>query len=251
MNEAEQVDSGITLDNDNVTEEINEESVPQLEEAPEVEKPEEPAEELDGVQKRINKITFDKHEEQRRADKLQAELDELKAKQPATTQAEPKLEDYDYDEQAYNSALISYKVKQTASEMVSDQRKLEQERQAKIEQEKVTANFNEKVAVFAKDKPDYVEAVSKIPILQPSVLDGLMRDENGAELVYHLANNLDVADQIVNMNPINAMYELGKISSRLSKVEPIKPSSAPDPIEPLKSNGITAKDRGPEGATFE
>jgi len=77
-----------------------------------------------GVQKRINEITADKHRERRRADALAKELSELKAVAPSVLVTDtPKLEDFDYDDAAFNRAYISHQVQKTVAENTNDQRK--------------------------------------------------------------------------------------------------------------------------------
>ena len=70
-------------------------------------------------------------------------------------------------------------------------------------------------------------------------------------MIYHLGENLDLADKVANMSPSNAMMEIGRISVSMNAAKNIKPSTAPDPIEPISSGGSISQDRGPKGATFE
>ena len=72
---------------------------------PEVEPPKE-----DGFQKRINKVTAAKYAAERRAEELERKLKELETAKPA--KPAPTLEDFDFDEAAYQAALIESKVEQ-------------------------------------------------------------------------------------------------------------------------------------------
>ncbi len=243
--QAEQVEPMTELDQkiQEAISETNEESAPQLEEVPEVEKPEELAEETPkevkpkdgGFQKRINKVTADKWEQQRRADALQEELNQLKStQQTANIQtSEPKLEDYDYDEQAFNSALIDYKVELKANEIAAKQ----QESSKQQDQANIAKEFESKSAEFAEGKDDFIEVLGKVPVLQPTVLNAVMSESNGPELAYFLGKHLDIADKIASMNPIAAAVEIGKLSMKLSEPKQIKPSSAPEPIDGVSSGG--------------
>ena len=188
----------------------------------------------DKFQDRINKVTADKWEEKRRADALQDELNKLRS-QPVTKklEAEPKLEDFDYDDQAYNSALIDYKVELKAQSLAKAQ---QDEREQALKSE-TTRKFMENAALIADKKPDFNEVLAKVPTLQPMVLQAVMEDSKGPELAYYLGTHLDIADKITRMNPIAAAIELGRISGRLSEAKPIKTSSAPEPVEPISSGG--------------
>lgn len=260
-NQAEQADSGITFDEevDNaISQDANEESAPQEDESPAVETPEKSAEETpkqDGFQKRINKVTHDKYEQSRRADTAEAKIVELEAKIASNVAPlrEPKLEDpdIDYDEDKLIQAKIDYKVDLAISKKSKTDDKLRQESQAQQTREDVSKKFLANCEVFAKDKKDFNEVLQSVPTLQPAVLDELMDSENSAELAYFLGSHLDIADKVANMNPVRAGVELGKIAARLAEPKHIKPSNAPDPIDPLKGGGSTSTERGPKGATFE
>ena len=249
MNNAEQVEpiSELDLKIKEALEEANEESAPQLEEVPEVEKPEETAEETkpednkpkeDGFQKRINKVTADKWEATRRAEAAEAKLAEMQTAPPSTQSGEPQLEDFDYDEQKFNSALIDYKVDLKAQSLQQQQ----QDSQVKQAKSEATRRFTENSAKFAVDKPDFNEVLGKVPTLQPAVLDELMSRENGPELAYFLGSHADIADSIINMNPVAAGIKIGEISRKLAEPKQIKPSSAPEPIEAVSSGGTVESD---------
>ncbi len=264
-NQAEQAASGITFDNevDNaISQDANEGSAPQVDENPAVETPEDKVEEIkkeadpqDGFQKRINKVTADKYEQQRRADAAEAKNAELEAKIASNTpQAkEPELSDpdIDYDEDKLLQARINYGVNKAVAETTKNTQQTQKEERSAQAKADINQKFTERAKVFAEDKKDYMEVMGKVPILQPSVLDAVMERENGPELVYFLGNHLDIADSIINMNPVAAGIKIGEISRKLAEPKQIKPSGAPDPIDPLKGSGVTATDRGPKGATFE
>lgn len=202
-----------------------------------------------GVQDRINKITADKHAEIRkreaeakRADDLQAKLDELEAKKP--TLKEPTLEEHDYDTEAYDKANVNYQVQeQVKSELANQKAKQEQlDQQAKIQQS--LDKFNERAIALGKE--DFADKANAVPQLPEGVASAIMSLENGAEMVYHLGTNLDKADALANMTPMAAMMELGKISAQMSIKPEIKTSAAPDPIEPVTAGSALSSDIGDE-----
>jgi hypothetical protein len=260
---AEQVESGITFDEevDNaISNDATEESAPQEDESPAAEMPEEIASEAEGqlserAQKRFNKVTFDKHEQARRADTAEAKIVELEAKIASNVPPlrEPKLEDpdIDFDEDKLIQAKIDYKVDLAISKKSKGDDKLRQESQAEQNREDISKKFLANCEVFAKDKKDFNEVLQSVPPLQPAVLDELMVSEQSAALAYFLGNHQELANKIVKMNPVRAGVELGKIAARLAEPKQIKPSDAPDPIDPLKGGGKTTTERGPKGATFE
>ena len=192
----------------------------------------------DAIQKRINKITAEKYAEKRRADELERKLKEREAPQVQTQNAEPKLEDFDYDDAAYNRAMIQYEVGKVRAELQDGQKQEEQKRAQQTREN----NFNDKVSEFKKTATDYEQVVSNIPELPEQTLNAVMLSEKAPELAYYLGKHLDVADQIATMDPISAAMKLGQISAQLSApIKTVKPSAAPEPIEPVNSGGVSNK----------
>ena len=243
-------DDGITLDGGEtveatevVTAEVVQETKPS-ESAPEDVKPE------DGFQKRINKVTADKYAEKRRADELQRQLDERNDKpEVQAVKDAPKLEDFEYDQDAFNAALIDYKVELGISKAVAKVTSTQSDAAKTAESEEAQKGFNDRIISMAKN--DWDEVANKVPTLPPGVADALVRSENGAELIYHLGSHLDLADKVANMSPQAAMMELGRISVTMAATPAVKLSAAPDPIEPLNSGGSISQEAGPKGATYE
>ena len=207
------------------------------------------ATENDKVQARFNQITADKYAEKRRADEAEDRLAQIKANQPAPiVKGEPKLEDFDFDESAHMAALIDYKVEQKAQEIQQDQQRQVQAQTA----EATLNNFQEKVVSFQKQAPDFEAIVAAVPQLPQETLDAIMQNEKGPELAYYLGKHLNVADEIVNMSPIQAAMKLGQISVQLTATpQTVKTSAAPEPIEPIMGEGNLTKDDGLAGATYE
>jgi hypothetical protein len=205
-----------------------------------VETPAEP----DGVQKRINKITADKYEEKRRADALAQELEALKAQQQATPQqpsAEPKLEDFEFDDAKYQAALIDHKINQRLSQQQAQQKQAQEQ----ARKEELAKSFSAKVAAFTETAPDYQEVIANVPTLPGETLDAVMSLDNGAQVAYYLGKHLDVADEIATASPIQAAMRLGEIRAQLANTKSnIKPSAAPAPVETLSSGGGVDKDLG-------
>ena len=233
MSEEQAADAVAELDQlDQMIEDaINEEPAPQEDETPEVEKPKaKTGEEDSNIQKRFNKITADKWDAINRAKQLEEENERLKQQQVVKPQVDgkPTLEQFDYDDEQYQEALIDWKVNQKAAEITQQQ----QEQLKKQEQSQVISDFNARALEFAKGKTDFNDALAAIPTLNPLVLDSLMAMDNGPEVAYFLGNHLDVADQLASLNPVNGGIKLGELSHKLRSSKP-KISNAPDPIEPV------------------
>ena len=213
------------------------ESAPVEEATPESTDAEKPKD--DGVQTRFNKITAEKYAEKRRADKLQKELEEARAQNTAPPLTEPTLEGHDYDTDAFNEANVQYQIQQgVKNELELQSQQAANQKQAEAQQ-KLQDDFEKRVNDFGK--ADFSEKANAIPTLPPGVANAMMQSEQGAEMIYHLGENLEKADSLANMTPEAAMMELGRLSVQLSTKPEIKLSAAPDPIEPLNSGGSLEK----------
>lgn len=202
---------------------------------PETTEAEQPTE--DGFQKRINKVTADKYDAIRkqeladkRADDLQAKLDKLNE---SATLTEPKLEDHDFDEDAFNKAQVDFNVQEQVKSELAKQAAEQEQKNQDAEAQKITDSFNEQITALGKE--DFTAKAESIPELPPGVAGAIMSLENGAEIVYHLGTHLDKADLLSSMSPMTAMAEIGRISSQISVKPEIQTSAAPDPIEPVNS----------------
>tara|TARA_R110000868_G_C10972546_1_gene770348 strand:- start:9822 stop:10643 length:822 start_codon:yes stop_codon:yes gene_type:complete len=262
-NEAEEAvsesnDYGVTYDSDEeIVEDPAEDEAEEeaddanVESAPtegDVDEPEEP----DAVQKRINKITAEKYEERRKAEKLQRELEELRANKSGTnqpTQGEPKLADFDYNDEEYQSALFDYKLDQR--EIARKEGEIKANETARID--KINETFNANLAVFSETAKDYQDVVKDLPELPNETLSAVMQMDNGPQIAYYLGKHLDVADTVANLSPIMAAIELGKISTRLAGVTAPqkKQSAAPSPVDRINSGGSLSSGGGAKGARYE
>jgi hypothetical protein len=92
-----------------------------------------------GFQKRINKITADKHAERKRANDLQLELDAIKARQTQEPQHAPTLEQFDYDEDKFIQAKIDYAVTQKTRELGVQQENSRRQQEQEARQQKYAA----------------------------------------------------------------------------------------------------------------
>lgn len=245
MSEIEDLDGIDVITGDEVeVEEVEEEEQPQAseEENQEPEKDQGKKEVSTGVLKKINKLTKRFYQERGEKEELKRKLAEYENKAPQVSE-EPKIEDFDYDDEAHKAALIKYNVQQAMSER--DQKN--QELQGKSEQEKLNEDFNKKVAESGIPESEYSESFnnlleSKIPFSN-DVIEAIQSDDNGAHLTHYLGKNLEVADRIASMSPTQAAMELGKISTQISQSRVKKTTNAPDPVTTVGSgSGTISKD---------
>lgn len=199
-----------------------------------VETPSEPAQ--DAVQKRINKITAEKYEQKRRADDLQARLDAQVAPAQATPTDAPKLEDFDYDDEQFQSASIQYQVNKALASQQDTvvQQHAEQSRQA------VVNEFTNKEAEYIGEHPEYADEITNLPVFQEGTLNAIY--ELGPKVSHYLAKHLDIASEVANASPTMAAVRLGQISMGLTAdTKQVKPTTAPEPVATIAGGGTISK----------
>ena len=225
------IDAEIAEEEKPVEEELEEEETAASEE--EDQEPEK-KERTPGYIKRINKLTADKYEERKRADDLQRQIDEMKK----GGQSKPTLEEFDYDEDAYNQAIIDQRVREAAAKAVA-------ENMRQIEQEKAKRSFEDKVNRFV-DKvrkaniETYEEDVTNLidnVQLPMDVIEAIHEDDKGPEIMAYLGRNLDIADELTSLSPVQAGRKLSEISMKFTAKPKKKITKAPDPIKPSSSGG--------------
>lgn len=187
-----------------------------------------------GFQRRIDELTRNWREEQRRVDALtQALLQQRgqppqpEAPKPSQPAKLPTLEEFGYDEAKYQAALIEHATKQ--AESIVERRLAEADRQ-RAEQTRVES-FATRQAEFAKSNPDFEDKVLRDPTLPitEGMRDVIIDSPSGPELAYWLATNRAEAEKIARLPPHLAALEMGRIEGRIEAQKAIKATAPAKP----------------------
>jgi len=188
------------------------------------------------VQRKIDKLTRQRQEARENVAAKDAEarllrerLAQYEPQQPAIDPArKPRLEDYNFNAEAYESALDEWhEVKGQAS-------KRDEVVKGRIE-------------TFAKKNPDdWKEAISAPVEYTPAMLDAIYESELGPQIGVYLARNLDEADEISGMSPVAAVKAIARIELKLqAKPEPQAPqkkvTQTPDPPQLVSGGAAITK----------
>lgn len=110
---------------------------------------------------------------------------------------------------------------------------------------KIDKEFSEKVTAMVED-------VSGTGSALPSVMVGILDDmpENGGPVLMHLANNVELYEELYQLNPVRMALKLKEISDSViakAKKEKTKEiSKVPEAKETLKGKGTTPEQRASE-----
>lgn len=214
-----------------------------------------------GVQKRLDELTRQAREAERReqaALEREARLlalvenkEKPKAAEPDVTEpVEPSREDF-ADDGAHTRALIKHAADHAAwkvrgefkAEQKADREKQEQASIAD-QSRKVQEAYVARVDKFKEAHPDYSE-VAESPDVSVSIpmAHAIAHSEDGPAIAFYLGddarNGGNEAKRISQLSPPLQLMELGLIVAKL-KATPAKPvSAAPAPIKPIKAGSET------------
>ena len=182
--------------------------------------------------------------ERTRASELEAKLKELEARvSPKPTETvKPRAEQFT-DAFEYAEALAKY----STEEALRERDKQEFERRLADDRAKTFEAWNKRQAQVKAELPDYEDMLASSDVVVSDQLrDAIFESETGPRILYHLAENPEVAEKLSKMSTLSALRELGKIEARLEKapqeeVKPVVRSNAPKPISPLRATSAASE----------
>lgn len=178
-----------------------------------------------------------------RAEKLQKDLEEERAKsRPATEKAkEPKPEDFATVAE-YSRALGKFFA---AEEIQAERDRAEQQRlaDAKTAREQ---EFVKRLADAKKEFTDFDEVMGSIAgtdmdRVHTDVVEYLQESDHGARLMYHLAKDKETLDRLRKLSPRRFIAELGKLETKWEK----QPETAAKLSEVASAAAVPAVSKAP------
>ncbi|WP_175017332.1 hypothetical protein [Burkholderia aenigmatica] len=160
----------------------------------------------DWVQRRIDQLTREKHEEKRQREALEARLRELQP-DTATPNAQP---------------------------MTADQIRAEAKRL--IEQEKFDAACNKVFDAGKTEFPDWDASLRTFQMLggaSPEFLEAVTAMDAGHKVLHHLGQHPEEAERLLSLPPLRMTLELARLETTVGQAKPPPVSKAPAPISPV------------------
>ncbi len=160
----------------------------------------------DWVQRRIDQLTREKHEEKRQREALEARLREL---QPDATTT-------------------------TAPPMTADQIRAEAARL--VAQEKFDAACNKVFDAGKTEFPDWDTSLRTFQMLggaSQDFLEAVTSMDAGHKVLHHLGQNPEEAERLLSLPPLRMALELARLETTVGQAKPAPVSKAPAPISPV------------------
>jgi hypothetical protein len=201
----------------------------------------EPSKKARGVQRRINELVADKRYLQERL----ANLERLVQQPPQQAQQQPKAEEAPSIENYANleefiSAKAAYEARRIVEGTLSEREQAIAESRRQQEHQEVTKKAAERLEIARNKYDDFDDAFGSAAPLSEYMSEFILRTEEGMDIAYYLAKNPSESDRIARMDNFNAGLALADLRSKIKP--PVKKSSAPPPINPVKGASKAEKD---------
>ena len=204
------------------------------------------------LERRFSEITKQREEARKEAQQerqarqaLEQRLAALEGKQQPTkaefVDEKPQPSQFS-DAFEYAEALAEY----TADKRISEMKQQEAQAKEAEQRQKVITQWTAKVESAKQSLPDFDDIVaSSDVVVNDDIRDAILESEVGPQILYHLAENDEVAKKIAGLSPKQALREIGKLEARFEakpeaeKPAPIVRSKAPAPIQPIRGGKNT------------
>ena len=199
------------------------------------------------LEKRFSEITKQREEARKEAQterQARVELEQRLAaleqqrqpQQAVNVDPEPQPSQFN-DAFEYAKALAEYSTEKALAER---DRQMAQQREQEAQQ-KIIQSWAQKVQEAKAELPDFDDLVaSSDVVVNNAVRDAILESDVGPKILYHLAENNDLAKKIASLSPNAALREIGKLEAKFEvnpetkQTAPVVRSKAPAPIQPIR-----------------
>jgi len=199
------------------------------------------------LEKRFSEITKQREEARKEAQNERQARVELEQRLAALEQQrQPQQQSYvDQEPQPsqfndafeYAKALAEFSTEKALAER---DRQVAQQREQEAQQ-KIIQSWAQKVQEAKAELPDFDDLVaSSDVVVNNAVRDAILESDVGPKILYHLAENNDLAKKIASLSPNAALREIGKLEAKFeakpetTQTAPVVRSKAPAPIQPIR-----------------
>jgi len=196
------------------TEPVEQTQEPTLAEGETSQAEETPVEKPNGYQKRIDRLTREKHQ-------LRAELEAVRQKDTAGAETVTIDRSQFSSEDEYLDAVLD----------------LRESKRVAVNLERAWADKRDSILADAEDSGIDLDEFAKLPVTK-SIADAIVDSDSPVELVAYLTDNPKEVKRIVQLSPSRQAAEIGKIEATLgSSPKSVAKTAAPAPIKALSGSG--------------
>jgi len=199
------------------------------------------------LEKRFSEITKQREEARKEAQSERQARIELEQRLAALEQQRQPQQAVNVDQEPqpsqfsdafeYAKALAEYSTEKALAER---DRQVAQAREQEAHQ-KMIQSWAQKVQEAKAELPDFDDLVAASDVVvNNAVRDAILESDVGPKILYHLAENNDLAKKIAGLSPNAALREIGKLEARFEvkaetkQTNPLVKSKAPAPIQPIR-----------------
>lgn len=200
------------------------------------------------LEKRFSEITKQREEARQEAQReRQARLD-LEQRLAALEQnRQPQQQAVNIDQEPQPSQFSdAFEYAKALAEYSTEKALAERDRQVAMQreqeaQQQIIQSWAQKVQAAKAELPDFDDLVaSSDVVVNNAVRDAILESDVGPKILYHLAENNDLAKKIAGLSPNAALREIGKLEAKFEatpetkQTAPVVRSKAPTPIQPIR-----------------
>lgn len=218
------------------------------------------------LDKVVAEKTFKLREIERQNEALQHQMQTIQQQQPtATAPTVPDIPDpYQFDtDEEYRAAVVNRdkKIEELATfkqQEAIQAAQLQQQQQLQLQQQQQqlltdVQTYTERATKLGINQVELQQAGNQIAAygINDQLTQFILKDDQGPLITKYLASNPTTLEQLSQLDPMSAaVYIATDVKTKAAGLKPKVPT-APEPVEPLRGNGVPPSKRGPAGATFK
>jgi len=199
------------------------------------------------LEKRFSEITKQREEARKEAQSERQARVELEQRLAALEQQRQPQQAVNVDQEPQPSQFSdAFEYAKALAEYSTEKALAERDRQIAMAREqeahqKIIQSWAQKVQEAKAELPDFDDLVAASDVVvNNAVRDAILESDVGPKILYHLAENNDLAKKIAGLSPNAALREIGKLEARFEvkaetkQTNPLVKSKAPAPIQPIR-----------------
>lgn len=185
---------------------------------------------------RFRKVWYKAKQQERELNELRAKTQQAEAPEIPPTSPKPTLDQFDYDNERYQEALVDWKL---------DQRDARLKHQEAIEnQQKVISNFRQQQDTYIEQNPEYRGLAQQAEAagiqFSDAIAQSIFTSDAGVKVHHHLLANPQKLEQLMTLDPLAQMREMVKLEGKFAAKKPAVKKAATT-INPVTTSSSTSE----------